>query len=170
MPAGLQPPTVRRARLDGPDAAAVTRLVGDYLGQTEREKARHLGGTAHPAHGLPAVYGPELRDPAAAYAGAAVYLAEIDGEPVGVAILNRVGPLLEIKRLWADPAARGRGVGGALLDTVVAAGPGVVRLSVWDWREAAIKLYASRGFRVVESWDGRGRLLCMERHGQVRLR
>ncbi|HEY8318534.1 MAG TPA: GNAT family N-acetyltransferase [Amnibacterium sp.] len=68
-----------------------------------------------------------------------------------------------MKRLWADPARRGLGVGSALLDTVLDRRTGTVRLSVWDWRHDAVRLYKSRGFRRVPSWDPRPRLLCMER-------
>jgi hypothetical protein len=37
-----------------------------------------------------------------------------------------------------------------------------VRLSVWRWRTRAIALYERLGFTVVESWDERDQLVCME--------
>jgi ribosomal protein S18 acetylase RimI-like enzyme len=92
-----------------------------------------------------------------------VYLAEIDAEAVGVAIATNVGTTTEIKRLWAAPHVRGRGIGSALLDTILQDSRGVVRLSVWDWRTQATRLYESRGFVTVPSWDARPRLVCMER-------
>ena len=61
--------------------------------------------------------------------------------------------------------ARGRGVGSALTDTAIAATAGPLRLSVWDWRSAALRLYGSRGFERVASWDERPRMVCMERAG-----
>ena len=112
---------------------------------------------------LPANYKAEEEDPESAFGNASVFLAEIDAEAVGVAIARTVGSATEIKRLWADPHVRGRGIGAALLDAVLQASPGVVRLSVWDWRTPATCLYESRGFVTVPSWDGRPRLVCMER-------
>ena len=140
------------------------RLVEAYLRQTEREKAAHLAGAPFGDHDeLPASYRAEIERSASAYAESSVYLAELGSAAVGVTVLNRVEGTTEIKRLWADPAARGRGVGSALIDAVLREHPERVRLSVWDWREAAIRLYLSRGFVGVPSWDDRPRLVCMER-------
>lgn len=61
---------------------------------------------------------------------------------------------------------RGRGVGSALLEAAVAATDGDVRLSVWDWRTGVIRLYESRGFAQVPSWDARERLVCMVRRSR----
>jgi ribosomal protein S18 acetylase RimI-like enzyme len=36
-------------------------------------------------------------------------------------------------------------------------------LSVWSWRVGAIGLYEKLGFAVVDSWDERADLVCMER-------
>ena len=73
----------------------------------------------------------------------------------------------EIKRLWTDPAFRGRGVASGLLGAALAhaaeSGASSVRLSVWKWRTGAIALYERLGFTVTESWDERERLVCMER-------
>jgi GNAT superfamily N-acetyltransferase len=112
---------------------------------------------------LPAGYKAEEDDPGSAFGNMSVYLAEIDAEAVGVAIVKDVGAATEIKGLWADPHLRGRGIGSALLDAVLQESPGVVRLSVWDWRSQATRLYESRGFATVPSWDARPRLVCMER-------
>ena len=164
MPASPSQPTVRRALLAGPDSEQVGRLVGAYLRQTEHEKAVNL---PLPPLGqdeeLPPAYKAEADHPAAAFETAAVYLAEIDAKAVGVAIAKDVGGATEIKRLWADPQIRGRGIGSALLDAVLRESPGVVRLSVWDWRTQAVRLYESRGFVSVPSWDVRPGLVCMER-------
>jgi putative acetyltransferase len=150
--------------VSGPDAGPVGRLVGAYLRQTEREKAVNL---QIPPLGqdeeLPAGYKVEEEDPQSAFGNASVFLAEIDAVAVGVAIARKVGAATEIKRLWADPQVRGQGIGSALLDAVLQESPGVVRLSVWDWRTPATRLYESRGFVTVPSWDGRPRLVCMER-------
>ena len=113
---------------------------------------------------LPPNYKAEVDHPGTVFKTASVYLAEVNAEAVGVAIsTTAAGGATEIKRLWADPQVRGRGVGSALLDAVLRDSPGVVRLSVWDWRTQAARLYESRGFVAVPSWDARPGLVCMER-------
>jgi GNAT superfamily N-acetyltransferase len=157
-------PIVRRAILGGRDSAEVGRLVEAYLRQTEREKAAHeLRPPFSDSDELPARYRTEAARPDAAYAGAAVYLAELGSSAVGVAVIRSAEGATEIKRLWADPAVRGRGVGSALIDAVLEEHSEPVRLSVWDWRGDAMRLYLSRGFVRVPSWDERPRLVCMER-------
>lgn len=156
---------IRHADLAGADAVAVARLVGDYLRQTESEKAQR--GLASASADLPEAYRREVADPAVAYADHAVFVADIDDEVAGVVVLRDVGGELEIKRLWASPAARGRGVGSALLDAAIAAGGGAVRLSVWEWRTDVIRLYESRGFAPVPSWDARAELVCMRRAAET---
>ncbi|MBT2498046.1 GNAT family N-acetyltransferase [Agromyces sp. ISL-38] len=111
-------PLVRRAILGGEDSAAVGRLVRAYLRQTEHEKAAHLPGALSDNDELPAGYRSEAENPDAAYAGSSVYLAELGSAVVGVAVLKKADGATEIKRLWADPGARGRGFGSALLDAV----------------------------------------------------
>lgn len=152
---------IRHADLTGADAVAVARLVGDYLRQTEAEKVQR--GVAEASVVLPEAYRREAADPADAYADHPVFVADVNDEVVGVVVLRDVGGELEVKRLWASPAARGRGVGSALLDAAIAAGGGAVRLSVWDWRTDVIRLYESRGFVRVPSWDARPELVCMRR-------
>ncbi|WP_314650226.1 GNAT family N-acetyltransferase [uncultured Microbacterium sp.] len=153
---------IRRAELAGTDAGAVARLVAEYLRQTEKEKVAR--GVAAPTVGLPAAYAAEVNDPLIAYADCSVWGAEIAGEVVGVVVLREVEGEWEIKRLWAAPDVRGRGVGSALLDAAVVAAGGRVRLSVWQWRTDAIRLYESRGFTPVPSWDARPSLVCMRLH------
>lgn len=157
-------PLVRRAILGGQDSAKVGRLVEAYLRETEREKAAHLPRAPFSDNDeLPASYRAEAETPDAAYAGSSVYLAELGSTAVGVAVLKKAKGATEIKRLWADPGARGRGVGSALIDAVLQEHLEPVRLSVWDWRNDAMRLYLSRGFTLVPSWDERPRLVCMER-------
>jgi GNAT superfamily N-acetyltransferase len=160
-------PLVRAADLAGVDALAVSAAVEAYLRQTESEKAQQEGSDPDPAAPLPDRYRREVDDPSAAYAGCRVLVAEIDGRVVGVVVLSVPDRVAEIKRLWAVPEVRGRGVGSALLDAALAAaidaGAAEVRLSVWDWRVGAVRLYASRGFAPVPFWDDRERLVCMVR-------
>lgn len=159
-------PHVRPADLAGPDALAVGAAVRAYLQQTESEKSLHVRGAA-PDAPLPDRYLREVDDPAAAYAGHRVRVAQLDERIVGVVVLSPRDGGAEIKRLWAAPEVRGRGVGSALLDAALSdaadLGAAEVRLSVWDWREGAVRLYESRGFERVPSWDDRERLVCMVR-------
>jgi ribosomal protein S18 acetylase RimI-like enzyme len=154
---------IRAADLTTADASDVSRLVRDYLLQTELEKTERGLGSMRDADDLPESYRREVADTALAYSGYLVLLAEIDAVPVGVTVVTPASPAAEIKRLWADPSARNRGVGAALLDAAVAASAGAVQLSVWDWRAPAIRLYESRGFTRVPSWDEREHLVCLRR-------
>lgn len=162
MPASL--PLIRPWDPQGPDAAVVGRLVGAYLRQTEREKAAHLRGESLSLDAkLPTRYRLEAEDPASAYASASVLVAEADDALVGVVVLEPGDGATGLKRLWTVPAARGAGVGSALVEAAVEAAPGTLRAAVWEWRNDARRLYAAHGFERVESWDDRPRLVCLER-------
>lgn len=153
--------SVRQAELGGRDDDAVGRLIGAYLAQTEREKAIYLGtGTVE---GLPEHYRVEVDDPQHAYANAMVYVAALNASIVGVVVVQQNSGTREIKRVWVDPSARGQRVGSALLDAALCLDDVPLRLTVWDWRDDAIRLYRKRGFTSVPSWETRPRLLCMER-------
>jgi len=161
-------PLIRLADLAGPDALEVGAAVRAYLLQTEREKSLHEHGSERdPAVPLPDRYLREVDDPAAAYSEHRVRVAQLGERVVGVVVLSVRDRVAEIKRLWAIPEVRGRGVGSALLDAAVADavdfGASQVRLSVWEWRDGPVRLYESRGFERVPSWDDRERLVCMVR-------
>ncbi len=156
---------VREAR--PADVAAVGAALREYLVQTEAEKAEQGVGVRLPPSGeLPARYREEVEDPAGALAGRLTLVAELDRTVVGVVVLEPHDGSAEIKRLWAAPEVRGRGVGSALLDAAIAAaGPVPVTLTVWEWRTRVVRMYESRGFVQVTSWDERPRLVCMRREG-----
>lgn len=142
-------------------------LLQDYHRQTEQEKAAHGIGMV-PASGLlPAKYQHEIDRPSEAFANSRVFIAHKDEAPVGMLVLTPVDQgTSELKRLWVDPSLRGSGVGAALLrEALLAAeerGSESVRLTVWEWREPAIRSYLRRGFRIVPSWEERAGLRCME--------
>ncbi|WP_291053839.1 GNAT family N-acetyltransferase [Herbiconiux sp.] len=150
-----------------PVDAAVASLLFGYHRQTEQEKGRAVETAAD----LPERYRTEVENTAAAFADCSLLLARTaDGEPVGCVVLTAAGSdgaLPEVKRLWVDPAARGLGVATALLDAAAERahrrGDGGVRLSVWEWREGAIRLYERAGFVRTDSWDDREGLICLER-------
>jgi putative acetyltransferase len=146
-----------------PSPEDLTRLLGAYHLRTEAEKGAAVSGVAD----LPEPYRAEVLDPRAAFAGHTVLVARTGGAAAGCLVLTAPHEgRSEIKRLWVDPAGRGRGVASALVRAALAraaeAGTGTVRLSVWAWRTTAIGLYRHLGFTVVGSWDDRDLLVCME--------
>jgi len=139
-------------------------LVAAYHLTTEREK----GHPVEHVTDLPERYRQEITDPTTAFAGSVVLVARSRHATVGCVVLTapRAGRV-ELKRLWVDPDNRGRGVARALTEAALErarlVGAQVVRLSVWRWRAGAVALYERLGFTVVESWDPRDGLVCMER-------
>ncbi len=88
----------------------------------------------------------------------ALLLARLDGEPVGAVGLRDLGDgVCEMKRLYLAPAARGHGVGAALVERLIeaarAAGYGAMRLdTVPGHHDAAIGLYRKFGFVDIEPY------------------
>jgi ribosomal protein S18 acetylase RimI-like enzyme len=85
--------------------------------------------------------------------GSCVVVAVLDGHDVGLAGLvpDRHAPgELAVVAFWVAPAARGRGVGRALLADLErrgrALGAAALTLEVADDNEAAVRLYAAAGF------------------------
>lgn len=90
------------------------------------------------------------------------FVAEVNNEVEGTAIVyNRFstwkGKILHLEDLVVSQKMRGHGLGTALLDKVVMHGfeKGVKRINweVLDWNEGAIKLYESKGAKVLRDWD-----------------
>ena len=143
------------------DHATVSALVGAYLRRTEAEKAER--GLVAEGAPLAERYAREIADPATAFAGRRVLLAEVGSIAAGIVVVAASRTGTEISRLWTARSVRGRGVGRALVDAALEHAPRPVRLSVWRWREPAIALYRRCGFHVAPSWDDRPDLLCLER-------
>lgn len=154
-------------RWPGPDARTQegpAALLLAYHLRTEGEK----GAEATDVDGLPERYRREVLDPEKAFERDTVLVASTGGRLGGCLVVT--GPVegrSEVKRLWTEPSLRGRGIATRLIETGLAtcadAGADAVRLSVWQWRTGAIALYERLGFGVVESWDEREQLICMER-------
>ncbi|MDR6980770.1 putative acetyltransferase [Streptomyces sp. 3330] len=139
-------------------------LLAAYHLRTQAEK----GEAVADADALPDRYRAEVRDPGAAFADDTVLMAMSGDTAAGCLVLTAPADgRSEIKRLWTDPAFRGRGIASALIGAALAHaaenGVGTVRLSVWEWRTGAIALYERLGFTIASSWETREQLVCMER-------
>ncbi|MFC9583552.1 GNAT family N-acetyltransferase [Streptomyces yangpuensis] len=163
------PPAVVRStgRHIGEPAAVAAMLTGYHL-VTEAEKGLPVAD----ATGLPARYRAEIQDPRTAFADDTVFLAVDDGVPAGCLVVTAPDAgTAEIKRVWTDPARRGRGIATVLLRAALAhcadRDVTTVRLSVWRWRTSAIAVYERSGFRTTGSWDPREDLVCMEHDPSV---
>ncbi len=87
----------------------------------------------------------------------AIWLAESNDGTIGcVALRPLPGSIGEVKRMYVDRAWRGRGVGRALLETLIAhartLGYHHLRLGTLSEMAAARSLYASLGFAPIERY------------------
>ena len=93
-------------------------------------------------HGLPldAIFNPEIR----------LFLARLDGAPVGCAGVALFADFAEVKRMYVREAVRGRGVAQALLARIeseaLKAGLVLLRLETGDRQAAALRFYRRAGF------------------------
>jgi putative acetyltransferase len=98
-------------------------------------------------------------------------LVEDKGEAIGVGAYRPLDDeVAEIKRMYVRPVARGRGVGSALLDMLIAraSGDGYARVRLDSHRasmRSAIGLYRSRGFVEIDAYgpDLDGALVFFEK-------
>lgn len=139
-------------------------LLAAYHLRTESEK----GAAVATVDELPERYRAEVLDPNAAFANDLVLVVMSGDTPAGCVVVTApVNGVSELKRLWTDPKLRGRGVASRLIGAAFAhaddVGISTVRLSVWEWRSDAIGLYERLGFAVVDSWEDRQQLVCMQR-------
>jgi len=74
------------------------------------------------------------------------WVAEEDGETVGVANLGVLNGQPMMWKLYVRPDAHGRGLGSALLDAVLEAADGSVGLEYLHGNERAARFYRSKGF------------------------
>lgn len=139
-------------------------LLTAYHLATETEK----GTVSTVPADLPPARRAEAEDPVAAFATDTVLLATAGdaGEPAGCLVL-KAGPVPEVKRVWVEPSARGRGLAAALMGEALrraaAAGAPAVRLTVWEWRVGPLALYRKLGFEPAAPWEDRPGLVFLEK-------
>lgn len=115
-------------------------------------EGRALLGASHAL--LTALYAPEdnffLPVEALAAPHVDFWIAEAGGRALGCVALARLDGYGEVKSLFVDPAARGRGAGAALMAALEARARGAglpwLRLETGDTLDAAQRLYARCGF------------------------
>jgi GNAT superfamily N-acetyltransferase len=136
---------VRRTRGDDPEAralvAAMEAWIAESFGPQDPDRTSTVGLE-------------EMAPPG----GVFVILYE-DGEPVAGGGLRRLGEdVAEIKRMFVEPAARGRGYGRRVLDELEAAAAELgyrrLRLDTAQSLVAATALYRSAGYRDVPDYNG----------------
>ena len=91
-----------------------------------------------------------------------VLIAELGGEPVGFALFFQTystflaKPGMWLEDLFVRPAARGKGVGAALMAALarvcVQRNYGRFEWAVLDWNEPALKFYATLGAQQMTEW------------------
>lgn len=83
--------------------------------------------------------------------GGAMLIARLNGEPVGCGAIRRMqDQVAEVKRMYVEPRARGRGVGRMILQELEAVarrmGYSHVRLETGNLQTEAIKMYQASGY------------------------
>lgn len=84
------------------------------------------------------------------------WVAEVDGAMAGAIFLTDEGAgLSRLRQLYVEPRFQGRGIGDALVSTCIAfaCSMGYDRMTLWTHSvlEAARRIYAKKGFRIVET-------------------
>jgi GNAT superfamily N-acetyltransferase len=91
-----------------------------------------------------------------------LYVAEVDGCWDGVAggVLEVDGSVVEVVSVWVDPSCRGRGVGAAMITSVLdwgrERGASGAQLWVHDANDTAIRLYVRLGFTMTDQCQAFG--------------
>lgn len=121
-------------------------------GDPRSPEGRALLGASHAY--LASLYPPEhnhyLPVEALAAPHVSFWIAEIGGRALGCIALARMEGYGEVKSMFVDPAARGAGVGAALMEALEgqarAEGLAVLRLETGDDLHPAHRLYRRHGF------------------------
>jgi len=151
-----------------PDDDAVTVTAEPVDSADARQLIEDLGADLLARYGeADPQFGP--LDPAVVADGGVFLVARDGGRPVGCAAILRTDErLAEVKRVFVEPTARGRGIGLALMADLewhaVDRGYTRLRLETGDGQPEAVALYASCGYEVIPCWGryaDRGWSICM---------
>jgi GNAT superfamily N-acetyltransferase len=85
-----------------------------------------------------------------------VWVADIDGRPVGFASLGTRTGDDYLQHIYVAPEHQGRGIGTQLMDRAKERRPGGFRLWVFQKNEGARRFYEKCGMGLVELTDGTG--------------
>lgn len=146
-PADLSPPGPSRVPMIAPVHLETDReVLGALLEEFHAWMAAHAPGVYDPAAELQ-----EDFESLAAEPESWAWIGHVDEEPAGCVLLyGETDRLAEFRRLWVRPAARGRGLGRDLTETVVdrarREGYEVLGLTTPPWAEQSHALYESLGF------------------------
>ena len=110
-------------------------------------------------------------------AAGAWFIAYAGDTSIGIAAGIRSRELEDSTRqlisMWVEPVARGRGIGGRLVDEVIgwarADGANEIQLQVTEGNEAARRLYEGRGFVATDRSQAHPRIPSLVEH-EMRLR
>jgi GNAT superfamily N-acetyltransferase len=137
----MPPPVTIRDALIPDDLAVVRELFREYADRLGVDLC--FQGFAAELDGLPGKYAPPA---------GRLFLAGCDGDTAGCVALRPISEAVgEMKRLYVRPAFRGRGVGGRLVDRLIADARTIgyrrLHLDTLPAMAEAIRLYESLGFR-----------------------
>ncbi len=135
-----------RDPMRGGGSAVVEQVRGE---SADRYLSTLAAGSEAPADALAVLASPALLDDPSV----AAYLALSDGAPVATGMMTRAGDVVGVLNMATVPAHRRRGHARAVLVEMLAAGVrSGARAAVLQASDAAQHLYASVGFRTVETW------------------
>ena len=143
----MRPYAIRPAS-DSADLADAARLFRAYAAALPIDLGYQ--GFEEELAALPGKYAPP--------AGALLIARTPAGEPIGCVALRPIdgARVCEMKRLYVAPAARGLGLGRALIDAILqaarAAGYGEMRLDTLPTMHGALALYAQAGFSAIPAY------------------
>ena len=149
--------TIRPADPTGPEAATLIARLSAELAALYPEDTSAGAGDFNPTD----LAGPE----------SSFLIAWLDGQPVGCGALRPMEPgVAEVKRMYVEPAARGRGLSRRLLAELERAAAGMgyttVRLETGLRQLAAIHLYDTAGYHRIENYGlyvGNPQSACFEK-------
>ena len=122
------------------ETAAIERIINEAAGA-------YRG--AIPADRWHEPYMPRAELEAEIAAGVEFWAYEQSGELLGVMGIQDVRDATLIRHAYVRPQAQGRGVGGALIESLIARAKGTLMVGTWAAAEWAIRFYEGHGFRLV---------------------